>query len=426
MINYEIIPSLITGVCFIIIIGYIVLENKRFNGSDRFLTNVIIEKNYKEWFKENSTLLRKRKLNIHDLNRLVYQLKEKLVNEGIRQDTVKKYVSYLRNSNSKEKSLFKKIISGIAAITTGFNSLIGFYNNLFKPEQSEGKIYRQIIVIPNLTNNNAVIELLIFISLFAMYIIGIVVIMYQLVNIENRQLNKLRLGLLEHVCEIWCYNVDSISENDYGSLGNKENTIYLNVKSEKDRFDKIVDMMISSQVKVNMNFIYKIPSMIKDCIVRVLRKLFEFLLGFIVPIGLAIFEAGVVILIFWILNNDVIIVLKAILIFVLAILVFIGESMYLSILNAHFVDSRKEIQDKKDGQEEQETSKKNIRIDKYNKTNCKQLLTYLLLYVVLYLILLERFYNFLFPCEEYKIYAYAVIFLLIIAPLALTKFAINE
>ena len=378
MSNNEIFWGVSASVCFIILIIYIVYESQRFNGSERFLTNVIVEKIYRNWFKENRTSLIKSDLKINDLNSIVYKFKQDLECSGISQETVQKYIEYLKNNSLTEENVFKKFFAGIIALVSTSNTMSILLDNLFKSKQSDGSTSSII--------NSSTIESIVFISLILIYFIGIVAIFYYLFNIENRQLSKLRIGLLEQVCVIWNYNIDDTSNPESNAI----NTIYLKKKKEKSDLEKKLDKIIGPKVKANATFVSKCFTWFKNkCKCKLIIDVIDFLLGFIMPLFIMGITIFVVVLINWYAQQFntikdgwffIVLIIMSIMSIVLIILMEITHKI---VLNAQFVGDQKNVTG--------DIVFKNIKWYKYRWWNYIHFTIYFLIYLIVYMSLKENF-----------------------------------
>lgn len=358
------------GVSFILLIVYIIYESLRFNGSEGFLTNVMIEKIYRNWFKKNRTSLIKSDLKIHELNLIVYKFKEELVSSGISQETVQKYIENLKINNSTEGKFFKNFFGGILAFVSTSNMMSILFDNLFKSNQSEGSASSII--------KGSMIESIVLIALILIYIIGLVAIIYFIFNMENRQLNKLRLGLLEQVCLIWEYPVDETSDPDPNAI----NIIFLKQKNEKSRFEIKFDKIVGYQVKANSNFVIK-------CFTKLIIKLqwlikvIDFLLGFVIPV----FITGINILIVeetnWLFNQFHFAWYGWLFIILFIISIIFMESVHMIFLNSQFLGNQNNVNRKK--------VFNNIKYYKYRWYNFLQLLFYFVIYVIGWMFLKDNF-----------------------------------
>lgn len=377
MSNNQIFWGVSASVCFIILIIYIIYESQRFNGSERFLTNVMVEKIYRNWFKQNRTSLIKSDLKINDLNSIVYKFKQGLESSGISQETVQKYIEYLKNNSPTEENVFKKFFAGIIALVSTSNTMSILFDNLLKSKQSDGSTSSII--------NGSTIESIVFISLVLIYLVGIIAIIYYLFNIENRQLSKLRLGLLEQVCVIWDYDIDETSDPD----PNEIKTIYLKEKQEKSQLEKKIDKILGSQLKANANFVIKCFSCC-NTIVEVIIKFVDFLLGFILPV----FITGITMLYVertnWFFNQLNSEWYGWLLIILMIILILLMEITHIIFLNSQFVGNRNNVTG--------ERNLNNIKLYKYRWYNFIQLFIYVCIYVVGLMILKDKFEALISSC----------------------------
>ena len=381
MSNQQIFWGVISSLCFIVLVIYIGYESQRFNGSERFLTNVIVDKIYRKWFKENSTSLTKRDLEINDLNKIVLKLKKELEGAGISQEIVQKYIEYLENHNSTDENIFKKFFAGIIALISTSNTMSIILDKLFNSGQSDGSTIKSIV----------------FVSLILMYFIGIVAIIYYLFNIENRQLSKLRLGLLEQLNVIWDYSEDETS--DYNPKSSEKNTIYLKETNKKNKFEKKLDKIIGPKVRANTNFVSKCFTWFMNKCKWFMNKckwfiaVIDFMLGFIIPLfimGITIFVA---VLINWyaqqfntIENGWFFIIL----IIILIILIILMEITHKIVLNAQFIGDQKNVTG--------DIVFKNIKWYKYRWWNYFHFIFYFFIYLIGYMALKNNFEDLTSSC----------------------------
>jgi membrane protein len=384
MSNQQIFWGVISSLCFIVLVIYIGYESQRFNGSERFLTNVIVDKIYRKWFKENSTSLTKRDLEINDLNKIVLKLKKELEGSGISQEIVQKYIEYLENHNSTDENIFKRFFAGIIALVSTSNTMSILLDNLFKSKQSDGSTSSII--------NGSTIESIVFISLILIYFIGIIAIFYYLFNIENRQLSKLRLGLLEQVNVIWNYSVDETS--DYDPKSSAINTIYLKETNKKSKFEKKLDKLIGPKVKANTNFVSKCFTWIMNkCKCKWVIDVFDFFLGFILPlfiVGITIFVA---VLINWYAQQFNTIEdgwFFIILIIIMIILIILMEITHKIVLNAQIIGDQKNVTGN--------VVFKNIKWYKYRGVNYIHFIIYFFIYLIGYMALKDNFEDLTSSC----------------------------
>ena len=374
MSNNQIFWGVISSLCFIVLVIYIGYESQRFNGSERFLTNVIVDKIYRKWFKENSTSLTKKDLEINDLNIIVLKLKKELERSGISQEIVQKYIEYLENHNSTDENIFKKFFAGIIALISTSNTMSIILDKLFNSGQSDGSTIKSIV----------------FLSLILMYFIGIAVIIYYLFNIENRKLNKLRLGLLEQVNVIWDYIEDETS--DYNDKSSAKNTIYLKETNKKSKFEKKLDKIIGPKVKANTNFVSKCFAWFMNKFKWVIA-VSDFLLGFIMPLfimGITIFVA---VLINWYAQQFNTIAdgwFFILLIILLIILIILMEITHKIVLNAQFIGDQKNVTG--------DIVFKNIKWYKYRWWNYIHFIFYFFIYLIGYMVLKNNFEDLTSSC----------------------------
>ena len=259
-------------IAFLTFIEFRKRRSKKFNDSPLF---IIIEKQYKNWHRMNGTILNKKYTTVFEIDRILFELRSKLLDYGITKEEFEDYIKFVEKKGNQLTFSIKDIIIGILT----FLSTNTFISKIL-PETTWEQIQKSFQNIVNSVSeyeylfNIILILLLLILSLRAMYIIS---------NFDNLNKEGQRYPLLKRLESIWEYKENTeISTTEDALKHRKENTeeyVYTKINFSKSNFDKKLETAIGETVFDNFSFMFQKI----ETIWTLISGLFDWLLGFIMP-----------------------------------------------------------------------------------------------------------------------------------------------
>lgn len=247
-------------------------RSKKLNDSPLF---VIIEKEYKNWHRTNGTILNKKYTTVFEIDRILFELRSKLLDYGITKDEFEDYIKFVEKKGNQLTFSIKDIVIGILT----FLSTNTFISKII-PETTWEQIQKSFQIIVNSVSeykylfNIILILLLLILSLRSMYIIS---------NFDNLNKEGQRYPLLKRLEIIWDYeknmDISTVKDALKHRKENNEKYVYTNIKFSKSNFDKKLETAIGETVFDNFSFMFQKI----ETIWTLISGLFDWLLGFIMP-----------------------------------------------------------------------------------------------------------------------------------------------
>ncbi|AMH88905.1 hypothetical protein AXK38_06465 [Streptococcus mitis] len=268
----EAITMVLFLIAFLTFIEFRKRRSKKFNDSPLF---IIIEKQYRNWHRMNGTILNKKYTTVFEIDRILFELRSKLLDYGITKEEFEDYIKFVEKKGNQLTFSIKDIIIGILT----FLSTNTFISKIL-PETTWEQIQKSFKNIVNSVSeyeylfNIILILLLLILSLRAMYIIS---------NFDNLNKEGQRYPLLKRLESIWEYKENTEISTTKGALkhreGNTEEYVYTKINFSKSNFDKRLEAAVGETVFDNFAFIFKKIEVVFTC----LSSAFDWLLGFILP-----------------------------------------------------------------------------------------------------------------------------------------------
>ena len=268
----EAITMVLFLIAFLTFIEFRKRRSKKFNDSPLF---IIIEKQYRNWHRMNGTILNKKYTTVFEIDRILFELRSKLLDYGITKEEFEDYIKFVEKKGNQLTFSIKDIIIGILT----FLSTNTFISKIL-PETTWEQIQKSFKNIVNSVSeyeylfNIILILLLLILSLRAMYIIS---------NFDNLNKEGQRYPLLKRLESIWEYKENTeISTTEDALKHRKENTeeyVYTKINFSKSNFDKKLETAIGETVFDNFSFMFQKI----ETIWTLISGLFDWLLGFIMP-----------------------------------------------------------------------------------------------------------------------------------------------
>lgn len=259
-------------IAFLTFIEFRKRRSKKFNDSPLF---IIIEKQYKNWHRMNGTILNKKYTTVFEIDRILFELRSKLLDYGITKEEFEDYIKFVEKKGNQLTFSIKDIIIGILT----FLSTNTFISKIL-PETTWEQIQKSFQNIVNSVSeyeylfNIILILLLLILSLRAMYIIS---------NFDNLNKEGQRYPLLKRLEIIWDYEksmgISTVEDALKHRKENNEKYVYTNIKFSKSNFDKKLETAIGETVFDNFSFMFQKI----ETIWTLISSIFDWLLGFIMP-----------------------------------------------------------------------------------------------------------------------------------------------
>lgn len=248
--------------------------NRRFGESP---INKKIEIIYKKWYRINEYLLNKSTTKVPEINKLLYNLKERLEEEGIFQEHLEAYIKIIENNSSAPRLGIKDAIIAV----------LGFFttNSLIKTQIEKfdiNKLPEQILKISKDEKMLQFVQNFYYILLNIIIIFSMGIFIYMIITFDTIHKDNQRLFVLKELDKIWSYDVDNTEiSDDIRLLPNK---IYTKIKWSQSNFDKVLNITIGEGVKKNLNITEDIVSETSNRFFKTLKKFCFFILGFAFPV----------------------------------------------------------------------------------------------------------------------------------------------
>ncbi len=259
-------------IAFLTFIEFRKRRSKKFNDSPLF---IIIEKQYKNWHRMNGTILNKKYTTVFEIDRILFELRSKLLDYGITKEEFEDYIKFVEKKGNQLTFSIKDIIIGILT----FLSTNTFISKIL-PETTWEQIQKSFQNIVNSVSeyeylfNIILILLLLILSLRAVYIIS---------NFDNLNKEGQRYPLLKRLEIIWDYeksmDISTVEDALKHRKKNNEKYVYTNIKFSKSNFDKKLETAIGETVFDNFSFMFQKI----ETIWTLISSIFDWLLGFIMP-----------------------------------------------------------------------------------------------------------------------------------------------
>ena len=237
--------------------------NRRFGESP---INKKIEIIYKKWYRINEYLLNKSTTKVPEINKLLYNLKERLEEEGIFQEHLEAYIKIIENNSSAPRLGIKDAIIAV----------LGFFttNSLIKTQIEKfdiNKLPEQILKISKDEKMLQFVQNFYYILLNIIIIFSMGIFIYMIITFDTIHKDNQRLFVLKELDKIWSYDVDNTEiSDDIRLLPNK---IYTKIKWSQSNFDKVLNITIGEGVKKNLNITADIVSETSNRFVKTLKKI---------------------------------------------------------------------------------------------------------------------------------------------------------
>lgn len=308
IISYYIVV-LVMGIYYI----YKKREDKRFGASP---LNKKIEAVYKKWYRKNGFLLNRETTTIPEINKILYELKISLTENGMEKKYVKSYLETLKNENLTSRIGIKDMLVAV----------LGWFTTNSFIQKCSNELYLEIKeVLKNNENFETLINIL-YVILMLGGLITLLLITYFVLTLENVRRDNQRFFVFEELEKIWDLEVDTNVIDDNMPL--KNDKIYKKLKYSESNFDKMLKYSSGDSIVPNINLLIGYFSSIKNGLIKIFMSIYLFLLGFI-PSGLlfilliCMYKLTVEILMNFNSINIYIYILISIMMVVLTVLVFL-------------------------------------------------------------------------------------------------------
>ena len=269
----EILTILSFLIIFLIFSEFKRRKNKRFNDSPFF---VIIEKEYKKWHRMNGTVLNRKYTTAFEIDRILFELRSKLLDYGITKKEFENYIKFVESKGNQLSFSIKDIIIGLLTFLST-NTLISKILPNPTWEQIQDSLQG---LVSSLSEYNYIFNIILIFLLFILLIRS----MYVISNFDNLNKEGQRFPLLKRLESIWEYEENTEISTTEDALkhreGNTEEYVYTKINFSKSNFDKRLEAAVGETVFDNFAFIFKKIEVVFTC----LSSIFDWLLGFILPI----------------------------------------------------------------------------------------------------------------------------------------------
>lgn len=317
--------SIIAYFIIVIFVGIFYLYKKRINR--RFDESPIsrkIEQTYKKWYRRNGRILNKSITKVPEINKVLFELKEKIVEQGITKDHVVFYIDTLKKPISK-LGIKDFIIAILGYLTT---------NEIVKKQLERidfKKIFDGISKNSQAKENIIFVKNILIIILIVVIVASLIFLTYMMATIDIIHKDNQRMFVLNSLTTIWDYEV--IEDTQINDNNLRTDVIYKNYKFTESNFDKMFNISMGEGVAKNFNILSEIMLDNSNDRIKIGTNIGLFCLGFIFPVLFEIcFSIIFYLLIHTILhfNNDIFasIVLIFFSVIILPIIYFILTSFY--------------------------------------------------------------------------------------------------
>lgn len=268
--------NIIAYFIFVFFVGIYYLYKKRINR--RFGESPIsrkIEQIYRKWYRRNGRILNKSVTKVPEINKVLFELKEKIEEQGITKDHVIFYIETLKKPISK------------VGIKDFIIAILGYLmtNEIVK---------KQLEIIDFKTINNLISQILqdqetiIFVKNIILFILIFVIVAslifltYIIATLDTIHKDNQRMFVLNSLTTIWNYDVIEDIQINENNL--RTDVIYKNFKFSESNLDKIFNLSIGEGAIKNFNIVSEIMLDNSNDRIKFGTNIGVFCLGFFFPI----------------------------------------------------------------------------------------------------------------------------------------------
>lgn len=268
--------NLIAYFILVFFVGIYYLYKKRINR--RFDESPIsrkIEQIYRKWYRRNGRILNKNVTKVPEINKVLFELKEKIEEQGITKDHVVFYIDTLKKPISKV-GIKDFIIAILGYLMT--NEIVKkqlekidfktIFNDISKISQDQ----KTIIFVKNI---------LLFILVFVI-VASLIFLTYIIATLDTIHKDNQRMFVLNSLTTIWDYEVIEDIQINENNL--RTDVIYKNYKFSESNLDKIFNLSIGEGAIKNFNIVSEIMLDNSNNRIKFGTNIGLFCLGFIFPI----------------------------------------------------------------------------------------------------------------------------------------------
>ena len=311
--------SLITIFILIAVFSiYYALEKNKFRKYGNSPVNKKIDSIYSKWYRTSANLLNRKNTTIYEINKLLFSLKNELMDIGISENDIKSYIEMLKSYKDSFQFGFKDVLIAILSFNPTNSLVIDYVNN------NQNNVFNVIEkYLSNPENANQAINALIILLAIAVFC-AIVWTIIKIATLDTIHKKSQRLFVLNGLLGMWHYKENREIEeiSDFKQL--EPRTVYVNLKFRKSKTEEFISASIGESPE-------KIFFYIWDRIVTKIYNLNDKAIGFIQLI-FAIFVPSIVGLLlyvptcflFLILSGDIRLSVVGALIALVILLIIIG------------------------------------------------------------------------------------------------------
>lgn len=315
----DILESLITIFILIAVFSiYYALEKNKFRKYGNSPVNKKIDSIYSKWYRTSANLLNRKNTTIYEINKLLFSLKNELMDIGISENDIKSYIEMLKSYKDSFQFGFKDVLIAILSFNPTNSLVIDYVNN------NQNNVFNVIEkYLSNPENANQAINALIILLAIAVFC-AIVWTIIKIATLDTIHKKSQRLFVLNGLLGMWHYKENREIEeiSDFKQL--EPRTVYVNLKFRKSKTEEFISASIGESPE-------KIFFYIWDRIVTKIYNLNDKAIGFIQLI-FAIFVPSIVGLLlyvptcflFLILSGDIRLSVVGALIALVILLIIIG------------------------------------------------------------------------------------------------------
>lgn len=236
--------------------------NKKYGDS---VTFQIIDREYNKWYRKrrNGFVINKNTISMFEVDKVIWKLRNNLVSQGINQEQLNDYISFLKSDSPKSYGL-----KGIIVSILSFFGIQNVIENVLKNSFTEGKLFDSKS-LENFSSNISslyskyaeIIQLVIISVLLITLIILCISVMYIIANMDSLYKDSQRNFVLNRINDIWNFKendeVRTIEEAIKESESNKEQ-IFIDLPYSKSKIDEDINNAIGNSCEYNFQFVKKL------------------------------------------------------------------------------------------------------------------------------------------------------------------------
>lgn len=292
--------SLITIFILIAVFSiYYALEKNKFRKYGNSPVNKKIDSIYSKWYRTSANLLNRKNTTIYEINKLLFLLKNELMDIGISENDIKSYIEMLKSYKDSFQFGFKDVLIAILSFNPTNSLVIDYVHN------NQNNVFNVIEkYLSNPENANQAINALIILLAIAVFC-AIIWTIIKIATLDTIHKKSQRLFVLNGLLRMWHYKENREIEeiSDFKQL--EPRTVYVNLKFRKSKTEEFISASIGESPE-------KIFFYIWDRIVTKIYNLNDKAIGFIqfifaifVPSIVGLFLYVPTCLLFLILSGDI-------------------------------------------------------------------------------------------------------------------------